>query len=157
MSDPRSNPRLSVSWRGAVLLAPGKIIPAKIVNFSLGGIQLQCANLLRDGETYQMMMEVPDKKDASKRTQVVCKGKIMYALLSGNDYRAGIKYSGVAAEHHALLESWGGKAATPNTAINPSASAPEVAIMGAAADAPFESQETTGAPETEQPAPSEVN
>jgi hypothetical protein len=155
MCDSRSNPRLSVSWRGAVLLAPGKIIPAKIVNFSLGGIQLQCANLLRDGETYQMMIEVPDKKDASKRTQVVCKGKIMYALLSGNEYRAGIKYSGVAAEHHALLESWGGKAEAPNMATNPSA--PEVAVLGAAADAPPQSQETCAPPETEQTAPSEVN
>lgn len=153
MSDSRSNPRLSVSWRGAVLFAPGKIIPAKIINFSLGGIQLQCANLLRDGETYQMMMEVPDKRDASKRTQVVCKGKIMYALLSGNEYRAGIKYSGVAAEHHALLESWGGKAAAPNTAATPSA--PEAAT--AAADAPPESTETAGAPETEQPASSVAN
>lgn len=147
MSDSRSNPRLSVSWRGAVLLAPGKIIPAKIVNFSLGGIQLQCANLLRDGETYQMMMEVPDKRDASKRTQVVCKGKVMYALLSGNEYRAGIKYSGVAPEHHALLESWGGKAAAPNTATTPSA--PEAAV--AAADAPVETTETN------QPTPSEAN
>ena len=153
MSDSRSNPRLSVSWRGAVLFAPGKIIPAKIINFSLGGIQLQCANLLRDGETYQMMMEVPDKRDASKRTQVVCKGKIMYALLSGNEYRAGIKYSGVAAEHHALLESWGGKAAAPNTAAAPSAPAAAVA----AADAPLESTETTGVPETEQPASSVAN
>jgi hypothetical protein len=111
MSEYRSKPRSNVSWRAAILVSEGNIVAAKIVNFSGGGIQLQCPRLLKDGQTYQMMMEVPDQRDASLRTQVVCKATCLYALLSGDEYRAGMKYFEVPVQHRELLESWGGKVA----------------------------------------------
>lgn len=109
MSESRSTPRSNVSWRSAILISSGNIIPAKVVNFSAAGIQLECDRLLKDGQTYQMMMEVPDQRDASARTQVICKVTCLYALLSGSEYRAGMKYFEVPPQHQALLKSWGGK------------------------------------------------
>jgi hypothetical protein len=108
MAEARSTFRTNVSWRAAILVAPGQIVPAKVINFSLGSLKLQCAHILRDGETYQMMMEVPSRQDASIRTQVICKAKCLYNTLSENEYRAGMKYFEVPAQHDALLQTWGG-------------------------------------------------
>lgn len=106
MSDPRSN----VSWRAAIKLAEG-IVPAKVVNIAGTGIQLQCASPLRDGQTYQMMMEVPEPKDASQRTQVVCKVSCSYTILSGSEYRAGMRFVELAPQHQSLLSNWGARPA----------------------------------------------
>lgn len=122
MVEARATHRTNVVWRAAILISAGKIVPAKVINFSLGGLKLQCAHLLRDGEIYQMMMEVPSHRDASVRTQVVCKAKCLYSTLSENEYRAGMKYFEVPSQHEALLQSWGG---TPTVKIvNHSAAEP---------------------------------
>ncbi|MBC3870855.1 hypothetical protein [Undibacterium oligocarboniphilum] len=68
MSDSRINPRLAVSWRSAVQVVPGRIVPSKIVNFSAAGIQMQIGVMLKEKQDYQMMMEVPSPRDASVRT-----------------------------------------------------------------------------------------
>jgi hypothetical protein len=109
MAEARSAPRTNVVWRAAIAVMPGKIVPAKIINFSQGGLKLQCLLPLRDGETYQMMMEVPSHRDASVRTQVICKAKCMYSTLCDDAYHAGMKYFDVPSEHTALLQSWNGK------------------------------------------------
>ncbi len=111
MIESRSSPRSNVSWRAAILIAPGNIVPAKLMNIAGTGIQLQCAHRLIDGQVYQMMMEVPEPKDASQRTQVVCKATCNYTILSGSEYRAGMKLIEVPSQHQALLNSWGGKSA----------------------------------------------
>ena len=108
MAEARAVKRTNVNWPAAVALAPGKIVPAKIINFSIGGLKLQCAHPLHDGETYQMMMQVPSPLDASVRTQVICKAKCMYCSLSDNEYLAGMKYFEVPNEHTQLLQSWSG-------------------------------------------------
>ena len=108
MSDARAHSRINVVWRAAIQIAPGQIVPAKVLNFSASGILLQCAHLVRDGQTYNMMMEVPHPKDASRRTQVVCKARCAYCTLSGDEYRAGMRYFEVPEQHAELLASWGG-------------------------------------------------
>ncbi|MFZ6726749.1 PilZ domain-containing protein [Undibacterium sp. MH2W] len=108
MSDSRTSPRLAVAWRAAIQIAAGRIVPAKIINFSAAGIQIQTSVMLREKQTYPMMMEVPSHKDASARTQVVCKGTCQYTILSGNEYRAGMKCTDFPPQHRELLESWGG-------------------------------------------------
>ena len=55
-----------------------------------------------------MMMEVPSHKDASARTQVVCKATCVYTILSGSEYRAGLRIASYPPEHKELLQSWGG-------------------------------------------------
>ncbi|WP_162061231.1 hypothetical protein [Undibacterium sp. KW1] len=100
--------RTNVTWRGAIQVMPGKIVPAKIINFSGTGIQLQCSVALKEKTTYQMMMEVPSPGDASRRTQVVCKATCIYSILSGNEYRAGMKYFEVHEQHRELLAAWHG-------------------------------------------------
>jgi hypothetical protein len=104
MNEPRSN----VSWRAAIKVAEG-IVPAKVVNIASSGIQLQCATMLRDGQTYQMMMEVPELKDASQRTQVVCKVNCTYTILRGSEYRAGMRVVEMSPQHQTLLGNWGAR------------------------------------------------
>lgn len=111
MSDNRNSPRANVNWRAAILVAPGQIVPAKIVNFNATGIQLQCSVMLKEKQTYQMMMEVPQQRDASQRTQVVCKATCLYTILSGSEYRAGLRYFDIPLQHEALVGSWGGRLA----------------------------------------------
>jgi hypothetical protein len=108
MAEARAVPRTNVSWRAAISISAGKIVTAKVINFSIGGLKLQCVQPLRDGEIYQMMMEVPSERDASIRTQVICKAKCLYSTLCDNEYRAGMKYFDVPSQHAALLQSWGG-------------------------------------------------
>ena len=122
MVEARATHRTNVAWRAAILISAGKIVPAKVINFSLGGLKLQCAHLLHDGEIYQMMMEVPSHRDASVRTQVVCKAKCLYSTLCDNEYRAGMKYFEVPSQHAALLQSWGGFPTT--TELNHSETSP---------------------------------
>jgi hypothetical protein len=43
----RNTPRLPVSWRAAIQVVPGHIVPAKVVNFSATGIQLQTSVMLK--------------------------------------------------------------------------------------------------------------
>ncbi|MFZ6875252.1 PilZ domain-containing protein [Undibacterium sp. Di27W] len=108
MNESRVATRTNVTWRGAIQVIPGKIVPAKIINFSSSGIQIQCSAVLKEKQTYQIMMEVPSTHDASKRTQVVCKATCVYSILSGNEYRTGMKYFEVQEQHMALLTSWHG-------------------------------------------------
>lgn len=108
MSEHRSDQRINVSWPAAIQLVPGRIVSAKIINFSTNGLRLQCAVLLKDGQTYQMMMEVPDHRNASLRTKVTCKATCMYVLLSDGAYHAGMRYFDVPTQHQALINSWCG-------------------------------------------------
>lgn len=106
MRESRSLPRLNANWRGAIMIAPGNIVPLKVVNYSSSGLQLQCNVVLKEQQRYQMMMEVPSKSDASERTQVVCKATCVYTILSGGEYRAGMQQLEIPLEHKALLDSW---------------------------------------------------
>lgn len=108
MSDSRNTARANVTWRGAIQVLPGQIVPARIINFTSGSIQMQCSAVLKEKQTYQMMMEVPKPGDASQRTQVVCKATCVYSILSGNEYRAALKYFEVPVQHAALLAEWYG-------------------------------------------------
>jgi len=109
MSESRASPRTNVSWRGAIQVQPGNIIAMRILNFSDSGLQVLCSQILRENQTYQIMIEVPDLRDASSRTQVVCKAKCMYSILSGSEYRIGMKYFDIPSQHHDLILAWGGK------------------------------------------------
>ncbi|PXX38734.1 hypothetical protein [Undibacterium pigrum] len=108
MNDSSSATRTNVTWRGAIQVLPGQIVPAKIINFTSASIQMQCSAVLKEKQTYQMMMEVPKPGDASQRTQVVCKATCIYSILSGNEYRTALKYFEVPAQHAALLAEWHG-------------------------------------------------
>ena len=64
--------------------------------------------MLKEKQEYQMMMEVPSRNDASARTQVVFKASCVYTILSGSEYRAGLRAVSFPPEHQELLQSWGG-------------------------------------------------
>lgn len=104
MSDPRSNPRTHVAWRGAVQTAPGHITVIKVVNFSGNGAQILSPKMLAEKQTYQMMMEMPDRRDPTLRVQVVFKATVLYSILSGDAYRIGMKLSDAPPEHAQLVQ-----------------------------------------------------
>ncbi len=106
MSDNRSAQRSNVAWRGAIQIAQGRIVPAKITNFSANGLQMLTNSVLKEKQNYLVMLEVPSKRDASQRTQVVCKASCIYSILTGNEYRAGMRYYDLPPQHEALLQEW---------------------------------------------------
>ena len=106
MTDARSAPRINVTWRGAIQIAPGKIIAVKVVNFSANGVQFLCSQIVPERVSFQMMIEIPDRRDASRRTQVVCKGIALYCILSGVEYRVGMKLADIPPQHADLVNSW---------------------------------------------------
>ncbi len=109
MSDARSNPRTHVAWRGAVQIAPGQITVIKVVNFSGNGAQILCPKMLAEKQTYQLMLEMPDRRDPTLRVRVVCKATILYSILSGDSYRIGVKVSDIPPEHTQLVQTYMGK------------------------------------------------
>lgn len=106
MSESRSNPRTHVAWRGAVQVAPGQITVVKIVNFSGNGAQILCPKMLAEKQTYQIMLEMPDRRDPTLRVQVVCKAAVLYSILSGESYRIGVKLSDIPPEHAQLVQAY---------------------------------------------------
>lgn len=106
MSDLRSNPRTHVAWRGAVQIAPGNIVVVKVVNFSGNGAQFLCAKMLQEKQTYNMMIEMPDRRDPTLRVQVACKGTVLYSILSGSEYRTGIRISDIPPQHNQLMQAY---------------------------------------------------
>lgn len=108
MSDLRISPRVNVNWRGAIQVLPGEVTPVKIINLSSTGIQVQCSAMLQEKLCYELMMEVPDPRDFARRIQVVCKASCIYTVLSGNEYRAGMKFFDVPTNDRALLAKWHG-------------------------------------------------
>ena len=81
MTDARSAPRINVTWRGAIQIAPGKIIAIKVVNFSANGVQFLCPQIVPERVNFQMMIEIPDRRDASRRTQVVLQRRCLVLYL----------------------------------------------------------------------------
>lgn len=106
MTDARSIPRINVTWRGAIQISQGKIIAIKVINFSKQGVQFLCSQLVPENMSFQMMIEIPSRNDASRRTQVVCKGSTLYCILSGVDYRVGMKLTDIPPQHTELIDGW---------------------------------------------------
>ncbi len=106
MTESRTHPRFQINWRGAVQLSSGQIIVTKVTNLSSNGIQILCPQLLVQDQTYQLMIEVQEKRDSNRRTQVVCKGSCLYCILAGDAYRVGIKISDISPQHNQLLQDW---------------------------------------------------
>lgn len=111
MAELRSSPRTHVAWRAAVRLEEAGIVPARVINIANNGVQLQCVSPLRDGASYQVMLEVPTAADAQHRVQILCRVACLYTILSGGEYRSGVKFIEIPAEHKQLLISWGIKIA----------------------------------------------
>jgi hypothetical protein len=106
MSDSRSNTRVNVTWRGAVQISKEKIIGMKLVNFSGDGAQILCPIKLVEKQTYPTMIEIPDPLNAAVKIQVICEATVMYATLSGDEYRTGMKIFSIPEKHHKLIRPY---------------------------------------------------
>jgi hypothetical protein len=104
MNDSRSNPRTHVAWRGAVQISKDKIIGVKVVDFSATGAQIMCSISLEEKKIYQIMIEIPTQRNPTIKIQLVCKAKVIYSILSGSEYRIGLKLSEIPATHHKLIQ-----------------------------------------------------
>ena len=107
MIELRKSPRTNVTWRAAIKLDAGNIVPAKVVNVSATGILLQCAHRVVVNHEYQVMMEVPRiDQPAGVPYQVRCKVVVLHAILSGDFFRIGVKFSELSDLHRNLIAAW---------------------------------------------------
>jgi c-di-GMP-binding flagellar brake protein YcgR len=107
MIELRRNPRANVTWRGAIKIAEGEVVPVKIVNISSGGLLLHCPRALDPNRKFQIMMEMPGiDQSSSVRHQAPCKVLVMHVRLSGDFYQIGVKFTEISDLHQALFDAW---------------------------------------------------
>ena len=51
-----------------------------------------CPQIVPERVSFQMMMEIPDRRDASRRTSSRLQRRRLYCILSGVEYRVGMKF-----------------------------------------------------------------
>jgi hypothetical protein len=107
MIELRKSPRTNVIWRAAIKLGAGKIVPAKVVNVSATGVLLQSSTRVEVDHEYQVMMEVPKINQTSGEPyQVLCKVMVLHAILSGDQFRIGVKFTELSDLHRNLIAAW---------------------------------------------------
>lgn len=107
MIELRKSPRTNILWRAAIKLGEGNIVPAKVVNVSASGLLIQCVDRVEIDKEYRMMMEVPRiDQSSSDPYQVVCKVAVLHAILSGDSYRIGVKFTEISDLHENLVAAW---------------------------------------------------
>lgn len=72
----REMPRIYVSWPITVITEKG-VIEGESVNITCAGVFVRSKQALKENETYQMIIKLPDDK------QVVLKGKLVWSNLDG--------------------------------------------------------------------------
>lgn len=72
----REMSRIYVSWPITVITDKG-VIEGESVNITSSGVFVRSKQMLRENETYQMIIKLPDDK------QVVVKGKLVWSNLNG--------------------------------------------------------------------------
>ena len=107
MIELRKSPRSNVLWRAAIKLGEGNIVPAKVINVSASGLLIQCAHNVAIDKEYRLLMEVPRiDQSSSEPYQVACKISVLHAILSGDSYRIGVKFTEISDLHKNLVAAW---------------------------------------------------
>jgi len=74
----RGMSRINVTWPITVITDKG-MIEGESVNITPAGVFVRSKNVLKENETYQMIIKLPNKK------QVVVKGKLVWSNLNGEE------------------------------------------------------------------------
>lgn len=99
----RETSRISVTWPIKVITDKG-IVEGESVNITAFGVFLRSRHVLKENETYQMIIKLPKEK------QVLLKGKLMWSNLNGEERseafaNMGFSFVKVAEEDQRLLRA----------------------------------------------------
>ena len=99
----REMSRIYATWPVTVITNKG-MIEGESVNITPSGVFVRSNSVLKENETYQMIIKLPNKK------QVVLKGKLMWSNLNGEERseafaNMGFSFVKVAEEDQRLLRA----------------------------------------------------
>ena len=99
----RETARISVTWPIKVITDKG-MVEGESVNITAFGVFLRSKHMLKENETYQMIIKLPKEK------QVLLKGKLMWSNLNGEERseafaNMGFSFVKVAQEDQRLLRA----------------------------------------------------
>jgi hypothetical protein len=106
MIELRKGPRVNITWRAVVRLPDGSLMQTRAANLSAGGILLLCKTDLSVGQAYSMMLEVPGLTPNAKLNHIPCQGQVLHSILSGSEYRIGVKLVELSDLHNELIRAW---------------------------------------------------
>ena len=107
MFELRKTPRINVTWRGSVKMDDGKLVPIRVINVGNHGFLFLCPTALLAEHDYQLSLEVPNiDKTSSTLYQVTCTVVLTHSVLSGGQFRVGVKFVQMSRLHRDLINAW---------------------------------------------------
>ena len=107
MFELRKTPRINVTWRGLVKMDEDKLVPIRVINVGNSGFLFLCPKALMAEREYQLSLEVPNiDKSASTLYQVNCVVALTHSVLSGEQFRVGVRVVSISSMHRDLINAW---------------------------------------------------
>jgi hypothetical protein len=107
MFELRKTPRINVTWRGTVKMDQDKTVPIRIINVGNNGLLLLCPKALMADCEYQLSLEVPDiDKSSNALYKVNCVVALTHSVLSGEQFRIGVKFLSISSINRDLINAW---------------------------------------------------
>ena len=109
----RQLPRANVVWRTAYLVAVGKYSPLKIINISEGGVGAVTESRFNLGQQMQLVLEIPHPDGSPRWIHAPIKAVVVHTILSGENYKIGVKFTEIDINHKAVIKTWVSKLNNP--------------------------------------------
>ncbi|MFC0350993.1 PilZ domain-containing protein [Undibacterium danionis] len=107
MFELRKTPRINVTWRGTINMDNAKLVPIKIINVGSSGFLFLCPKALMADREYSLSVEIPNiDKSSSMQYQVDCVVVLTHSVLSGEQFRIGVKFVSISSMHRDLINAW---------------------------------------------------
>jgi c-di-GMP-binding flagellar brake protein YcgR len=107
MFELRKTPRINVTWRAHVKMDDNKLVPIRIINVSNSGFLFLSSKALMSEREYQLNVEVPSiDKTSSALYHVNCVVALTHSVLSGEQFRVGVKFVNISSMHRDLINAW---------------------------------------------------
>lgn len=87
--DARAEPRVSVAWRGMMLLPDKRAFEVRIKDISDSGLGIVAPQAVPNFTVVNVAVMVPDLIDATRSVTVRGKFRTAYVVIHGHDYRVG--------------------------------------------------------------------
>jgi hypothetical protein len=102
----RRTPRMMVSWRARVLVAPPKFVDATVIDLSEGGMGLHCDHRVRQNQVYEFAVAVPNLAEPDRHQVIQARAVVKSAVLAGQRFRLGVQFVAIGPAAQRLIRSW---------------------------------------------------
>lgn len=102
----RAAPRKIVSWRARVATGGRNVVEGRTFDVSSGGAGLLCASALPNGAVVLVELQVLSADPHGETQVVTCKAKLVFQVLSGDDYRCGVQWVEPSLTFKKALSPW---------------------------------------------------